>query len=136
MSKPPSGIYAIYNRVLSPAGEKLALNFNGQSQTVTVKPLDRSDAQIWNIVDYHDGKTQSLTPKSSSSLQAAWGDNVVSVQPAGGYVWMIRSIDSGYTIQDGGLTVFWGITSANVNGNASIGPDQAFPTQRWIFERQ
>jgi hypothetical protein len=49
MSKPPSGIYAIYNRVLSPAGEKLALNFNGQSQTVTVKPLDRSDAQIVSI---------------------------------------------------------------------------------------
>lgn len=46
MSRPPAGNYVIYNRVLSTSGEKLALTFNGQSQTVTVKPLDKNASQI------------------------------------------------------------------------------------------
>jgi hypothetical protein len=49
MSKPSAGDYVIYNRVLSPTGEKLALSFNGQNQTVTVKPLDKGDGQIVSI---------------------------------------------------------------------------------------
>jgi hypothetical protein len=114
MSKPEPGNYVIYNRVLSPTGEKLALSFNGENQTVTVEPFsDRSNllASIsslpyplysnvflqWSIVDYSDGRTQSLSPKNRGDLQAAWGSNVVTVLTAGSYVWTIRSSDSGYT---------------------------------------
>lgn len=40
----PAGTYIIYNRVLSPAGEKLAISFNGNNQLATVKPLVDGDA--------------------------------------------------------------------------------------------
>jgi hypothetical protein len=49
MSKPEPGNYVIYNRVLSPTGEKLALSFNGENQTVTVRPLDDTNALVASI---------------------------------------------------------------------------------------
>lgn len=39
----PIGTYIIYNRVLSPAGEKLAITFNGNNRGVTVKTLSDGD---------------------------------------------------------------------------------------------
>lgn len=62
MSKPSAGNYAIYSRVLSPTGEKLALHFNGSNQTVTVKPLDKSDAQIVRVAGLMNMIRTNLRP--------------------------------------------------------------------------
>ena len=45
MSKPPAGLYIIYNRVLSPTGEKLAITYNGERNAVTVTPFSDSPVQ-------------------------------------------------------------------------------------------
>lgn len=42
---PNPGTYYIVNRVLSPAGQKLALTFNGERNTVTVTPLVKATTQ-------------------------------------------------------------------------------------------
>lgn len=48
----PIGTYIIYNRVLSPAGEKLAITFNGNNRGVTVKTL--SDGDTSQQVFFHN----------------------------------------------------------------------------------
>jgi hypothetical protein len=76
-----------------------------------------------------------VVPERATNLQAAWGSDVVIVLPAGNYVWTIRRTSTGYTcvllrvsqflnmsisklifptlsIQDGGVTVFWGVADA------------------------
>jgi CCL2 lectin-like len=45
MSKPAAGNYVIYNRVLSPTGDKLAITFNGQNANATVQPLSYNASQ-------------------------------------------------------------------------------------------
>ncbi len=39
------GTYYIVNRMLSPSGQKLALTFNGENNTVTVTPLINANNQ-------------------------------------------------------------------------------------------
>jgi hypothetical protein len=39
-ARPEPGTYVIYNRVLSVNGEKLAMTFNGDQQSITVTKLD------------------------------------------------------------------------------------------------
>ncbi|OJA18337.1 hypothetical protein AZE42_06215 [Rhizopogon vesiculosus] len=92
----PAGVYAIINRVLSPEDERLAITFNGEDETVTVTDWTNDTTQQWVIADY-DTTTQSVSPGSDQSLQAAWGDDVVTVLTAGSYVWTIRNNDTGYT---------------------------------------
>ena len=95
-----------------------------------------------------------MSPVSSSSLQAAWGSGFVTVLPAGAYVWTIRSTDSGYTcvfflpvvlyrqisstdldsIQDGGVSVFWGVDHANSDAQVTITGGTGGEKQRWILE--
>jgi len=134
MSRPPAGDYVIYNRVLSPTGQKLAITFHGNNKNVTVRPWASTTNQVWTLEDY-DRKTQSVSPKNAGRLQAAWGDNVVQVMNAGGYVWTIRGSNSGYTIQDGGVTVHWGVASATNGASVSIGKDAGGPDQRWVLEQ-
>jgi len=134
MSKPADGTYVIVNRVLSPNDEKLAITFNGEGNTATVTPLSSSPSQRW-IVKNYDAKTQSVTPVSATNLQAGWGSGVVTVIPAGGYVWTLRSSDTGYTIQDGGVTVFWGVANASSGGPVTIGSGTGNEKQRWFFEK-
>jgi len=51
MSKPPAGLYIIYNRVLSPTGEKLAITYNGERNAVTVSPF--SDLSVQRVRAIH-----------------------------------------------------------------------------------
>lgn len=50
MSRPAPGSYIIYNRALSPSGEKLAITFVGQGNTLTVTPKTNSTTQIVRCV--------------------------------------------------------------------------------------
>ncbi|KIJ95877.1 hypothetical protein K443DRAFT_124679 [Laccaria amethystina LaAM-08-1] len=137
MSKLAPGTYIIVNRVLSPEDEMLAITFNGQGKTATVTPTTAaSGAQRWVIKDY-DAKTQYVTPADAPGLQAAWGSGVVTVLPAGGYVWTIRKTDEGYTIQDGGVTQFWGLDVAHPKSPVTIGAGTATlnEKQRWLFDK-
>ena len=43
MSQPKPGTFIIYNRVLNSKGQRLALTFNGNKQSITVTPLDVSN---------------------------------------------------------------------------------------------
>ncbi|OJA15415.1 hypothetical protein AZE42_13912, partial [Rhizopogon vesiculosus] len=88
----------------------------------------------WVIADY-DTKTQSVSPQSAQNLQAAWGSGFVTVLPAGNYVWTIRYTDTGYTIQDGGVTVFWGVANAVDGAEVTIGAGTGNEKQRWFFEK-
>jgi len=46
MPRPPAGTYIIYNRVLSPTGQKLAITFQGDDQFATVEPFERRNNQV------------------------------------------------------------------------------------------
>lgn len=136
MSRPAAGRYVIYNRVLSPTGQKLAISYRNDGPGATVTALSGTPApyQIWDVRDF-DSRTQSIN-QDSSNLQCGWGDGFVSLLPPGNYVWVIRSSDTGYTIQDGGESNNWGIQGNPVdphlvNINLPDGSDQ----QRWIFEK-
>ncbi|KZP02658.1 hypothetical protein FIBSPDRAFT_969741 [Athelia psychrophila] len=130
----PTGTYVIYNRVLSPLGEKLAITFNGSNQGATVKALANGDASQQWIIGGPIGDAQPISPASPSGLQAGWGDGVV-VLPAGNYVWSIKSSSDGYTIQDGGKTQNWNLQSATVASKVAISADNGNEKYRWIFQR-
>lgn len=95
-----------------------------------------------------------MSPVNATNLQAAWGSGFVTVLPAGGYVWTIRSSDTGFTcvlrssplshrcrnasfgsIQDGGVTVFWGTDNATDDATVTIGGGTGNEKQRWIFQK-
>lgn len=136
MSKPPAGTYVIVNKYPSPNDGKLAITFNGSNQPLTANIRTDSPTQRWIIRDY-DANTQSVTPVNATSLQAAWGSGYVTVLPAHNYVWTIRGQDNGtgYTIQDGGVTVFWGVAVALNNTNVTIGSATGNDKQKWLLER-
>ena len=50
MSRPSAGNYHIYNRLLSTAGERLAITFHGENQFVTIEPFaeDNNDQVFCN----------------------------------------------------------------------------------------
>ncbi|KAG9224205.1 hypothetical protein CCMSSC00406_0004704 [Pleurotus cornucopiae] len=127
------GTYYIVNHMLSPSGQKLALTFNGENNTVTVTPLINATNQAWAIKDYGDGKTQSVSPVSSPHLQIGMGSGVIKVLSAGGYVWTLRSTPSGATIQDGGVTVFWGLAHVQVDQPVTFGREAENANQRWVM---
>ncbi|KAF5347775.1 hypothetical protein D9756_010313 [Leucocoprinus leucothites] len=129
---PAPGVYYIVNRVLSPTGEKLAMTFEGKGELAKAMPLTNSAAQRW-IIGKFDAKTQSVSPADSPSLQAGWGKGVI-ILPAGNYVWTIRKEDDGYTIQDGGVTVYWGLDHAKEGESISIGAGTGGEKQRWVLE--
>ncbi|PPQ68409.1 hypothetical protein CVT26_006081 [Gymnopilus dilepis] len=134
MSRPAPGCYAIYNRVLSPTGEKLAITYNGKGNTLTVTPFrNNSDSQIWQISNY-DSNTQAVVPNNDGSLQVGWGNAGAVVLPAHAYVWTIRSGYDGFTIQDGGKTQNWHLNNATDNALVAIAPDQGSERYRWVLE--
>ncbi|KAG8952506.1 hypothetical protein FRC04_004566 [Tulasnella sp. 424] len=135
MSKVQDGTYYIINRVESPNGERLCITFNGENQPPTVTAKSDSAKQKWQITTYSDNRTQYIVPTSSSGLQCAWGSGVVTVLPAGGYVWTIRSSDSGYTIKDGGETQVWGVNVAQDGAQVAISGDAPREAQRWTFQK-
>jgi hypothetical protein len=116
--------------------------------------VDYMISSKWIIKSY-DAKTQSVTPVTATKLQAAWGSGFVTFLPAGAYVWTIRNSDTGYTyvfvllltivtkfthapsnsIQDGGVTVFWGTNHAIPNAQVTIGAGTGHVQQRWILKR-
>lgn len=139
MTRPEPGTYIIYNRVLSPTGEKLAITFNpayGGPKTATITPKSGDNRQKWIVANY-DSNTQSFAPLTETSSQACWGPGIVGVLPAGNYVWTVKSSDSGYTIRDGrnspGAT--WQLTDANNNAMIYITGDNGSEKTKWIFER-
>jgi len=134
MSRPSEGVYVIVNRVLSPKGEELAITFNGEKKATTLTPKAGSNVQKWRLKNY-DAKTMSVTPINAGNLQAAWGNGFVTVLPAGNFVWTIKSSDTGYTIRDGGETVFWGTAHAAANQDVTIGAGTGNEKQRWIFQK-
>ncbi|KDQ26460.1 hypothetical protein PLEOSDRAFT_1043947 [Pleurotus ostreatus PC15] len=129
---PNPGTYYIVNRVLSPAGQKLALTFNGERNTVTVTPLSSFHSQ-WCIRNYYDGATQSVSPASKSRLEIGMGPGTIRVLPPGAYVWTLRNTPSGATIQDGAVTVFWGLSDANIDQEVAFGDEDERGNQRWIL---
>ncbi|EIW83809.1 hypothetical protein CONPUDRAFT_119225 [Coniophora puteana RWD-64-598 SS2] len=134
MSKPSPGRYVIYHRIQSSSGERLAITYNGQNGYPTVNPLTYEDNQIWIIQNYND-TTQSISPASNSNLQCGWGDNAVIVLPPQAYVWIIRNNASGYTIQDGGQTVYWGLDEAEEKQNVTIKQGEGGIFQSWILKQ-
>ena len=109
MSKPTPGNYYIINRLLSPTGDKLATTSNGQGATVTLTPMKNLASQQvlfllsclqwvsctyfhfqWVIVDYSDGKNQSVSPTEAQNLQCGPSGAVIAVLPFNTYVYWIR----------------------------------------------
>ncbi|THH31743.1 hypothetical protein EUX98_g2419 [Antrodiella citrinella] len=133
MSRPAPGRYVIYNRVLSPSGQKLAMSYKNGDSGATVTALNYAPYQVWEVQNY-DSRTQSISPQGTN-LQCAWGDGFISVLPAGGYVWVIIGNDDGYTIQDGGESNSWGVDSAVDSHLVNIGQPTGSVQQRWIFEK-
>ncbi|OAX33577.1 hypothetical protein K503DRAFT_700206 [Rhizopogon vinicolor AM-OR11-026] len=131
--RPAPGVYVIVNRVLSPNDKRLAITFNGPDQPATATVRTDGPAQRWVIADY-DTRTQSVSPTNAQNLQAAWGSGFVTVLPAGKYVWTIRKTDTGYTIQDGGVTAFWGVEEAINGAEVTIEVGTGNEKQRWFFE--
>ncbi|KAF4616896.1 hypothetical protein D9613_008766 [Agrocybe pediades] len=133
MSRPNQGSYVIYNRVLSPTGDKLAITFTGQNNTLTVTPMTKSSNQVFNLTN-NDTNTMFVVPQSSSGLQVGWGSNGATPMTPGGYVWTIKSSDAGYTIQDGGMSQNWHLDKAANNANVAIAADQGNERYRWVLE--
>ncbi|KAG1790827.1 uncharacterized protein HD556DRAFT_1445847 [Suillus plorans] len=135
MTKPPApGTYVIVNKALSPNNERLAITYNGLDQPLTVNIKTDSSHQRW-IVQDHDQNTKSLVPVDATALQAAWGADCATALPAHSYVWTITETDSGYSIQDGVGTAFWGVADAVDNAPLVAGSDTGDEKHRWSFER-
>jgi len=134
MSRPAAGRYFIYNRVLSPSGQKLAITFKKDAEGAVVTGLNFAPSQIWDVKDFDD-KTQSISPDGDNKLQAAWGDGFISVKPAGNFVWVVRSSDQGFTIKDGRETNNWGLDNAVEGHLVNIGKPKDVPEQHWVFEK-
>jgi hypothetical protein len=110
------------------------------------------------ILKYYNSKTISVTPIATGNLQAAWGNDCVTVLPAHNYVWTIKNSDAGVTsvlihslksfriikclllsrslsVQDGDETVYWGTANAADGQNVTIGAGNGEERQRWIFKK-
>lgn len=133
MLKPPAGTYYIVNKTLSSRGEKLAITYAGEGHFAIVTPLTHSTTQQWIIADFYDGRTQSVTPVNARRLQAGWGSSGVIILPAGDYVWTIRGNGSRYTIQDGGVTAFWGLERPVNNSQIAIGGGIRDEGKHWVL---
>ncbi|OJA18342.1 hypothetical protein AZE42_06209 [Rhizopogon vesiculosus] len=129
----PPGVYAIISNVFSAEDEALVITYNGVNQPVTVTVWTDNPTQHW-VIGGDDTEPQCVSPESAQDLQPAWGDNFVTVLLAVNYVWTISNHGTGYTIQDGGLTVFWGVADAVDGAGVTIGPGTGDETQRWSFE--
>ncbi|KAG2005032.1 hypothetical protein CC2G_003530 [Coprinopsis cinerea AmutBmut pab1-1] len=132
-----AGNYIIYNRVLSPRGEKLALTYPGRQRTpVTVSPLDGSSEQAWILRSYDsNSNTWTISPVGSPNSQIGWGaGNVPVVLPPNNYVWTLTLTSGGYNIQDGKRTVSWSLNNATAGEEVSIGADATF-SGRWVIEK-
>jgi hypothetical protein len=134
MSKIAPGNYIIVNRVNSLQGKTLALNYNGNNQVVTVVDLGTSPTQVWIVKDY-DSKTQSVSPRDAPELQIGMGSGVLKVLPAHAYVWTIRETDGIATVQDGGVTVFWGLDKAINKEPVAFKAGTGDEKQNWLFIR-
>ncbi|KAJ7054392.1 hypothetical protein C8F01DRAFT_1235197 [Mycena amicta] len=133
MSRPADGVYFIYNRALSPQGEKLAMVFNGNQQPITVTPLNTSATnQRWEIRTY-DRTTQHVIPMDDKRLEAGWGAKIYTLVQ-GNYVWNITH-DNGYCIKDGGRTISWSLCNPSDRDPVVPLSDYAGANQRWIFQK-
>jgi hypothetical protein len=129
-----SGTYLIISHGSN--DEKFAINFNDQGTPATMTAVkdDVDSSQKWIITDNGDG-TQTVSPSSNPKLEVSWdGDNISPVE-AGGYVWKFQKTGDGYTIQDGGLTAFWGVAAAE-GAQVMIGAAETGGTQLWYLEPQ
>ncbi|CAE6401441.1 unnamed protein product [Rhizoctonia solani] len=135
-----AGVYIIYNRVLSPTGQRLAMTFNGTGEPITVAPLDTSSAnQHWVIENYGYDRRRATTlqhvrPQTDQELEAGWGESIV-VLPVGNYVWGITKDGSAYAIKDGDKQISWSIHSAIQGSNVVPVQDATGEKQRWIFHK-
>ncbi|CCO37692.1 hypothetical protein BN14_11851 [Rhizoctonia solani AG-1 IB] len=135
-----AGVYIIYNRVLSPTGQRLAMTFNETDEPITVTPLDPSSPnQRWVIENYEYDQQRATTlqhvkPQMNQELEAGWGESIV-VLPAGDYVWGITKDGSAYTIKDGDKEISWSIHSAIQGSNVVPVQDATGEKQRWIFHQ-
>ncbi|KAG2005040.1 hypothetical protein CC2G_003539 [Coprinopsis cinerea AmutBmut pab1-1] len=122
MTKPAAGRYVIYNRALSGSGEKLALTYPGQEKSpLILTPLDRNSKQIWVLSDYSSDLSY-IRPDSVSNTEVGMSSGSPVVLPPGGYVWTLTSSSDGYTIQDGGKTIYWNIAEADDNTKVNPSP--------------
>ncbi|CAE6532253.1 unnamed protein product [Rhizoctonia solani] len=106
---PISGTYFIYNRVQNPGGQRLALTFNGDHESITVTPVQadkrtqqKSDSGIQWVVqrygpDTSGGSVYELKPVDNQALEAGGSSNgTIITLPVGGYVFSIYRDDTGY----------------------------------------
>ncbi|KAH7335381.1 hypothetical protein B0J17DRAFT_669920 [Rhizoctonia solani] len=134
------GVYTIYNRVLSPDGQRLAMTFNGKDEPITVTPLDTSASrQRWVVENYGYDRRRATTlqhvkPQVDRELEAGWGKTIV-VLPIGNYVWGITKDGSAYTIKDGDKQISWSIHSATQGAEVVPVQDVTGEKQRWIFHK-
>ncbi|KIJ91697.1 hypothetical protein K443DRAFT_653509 [Laccaria amethystina LaAM-08-1] len=131
-AKVSSGTYSIVNKVQSSEGDDRAITFNGEGETVTVSLNDPTASKQWIVKDLGK-KTQSISPVDKEGDQCAWGRDVVTILPAGNYVWTITQNDDGETIQDGGETVYWGLGTTDVDTDVS--PDLILSRQNCSAHR-
>ncbi|KAH7335382.1 hypothetical protein B0J17DRAFT_669923 [Rhizoctonia solani] len=134
------GVYMIYNRVLSPFGQRLAMTFNGKDQPTTVTPLDPSSPkQQWVVENYgYDEERatslQHVRPQTAQELESGWSDTIFATERKN-QVWGITKDGSAYTIRDGGKTVTWGIQTAAQGTSVVPLKDATGEKERWIFHK-
>jgi len=128
--EPAVGTYYIYNRVLSPIGDKLAITYQGENKYAIVTPLKNSTAQQWVIAN------SNVSPATDKTNQVGWGSEGAIVLPPGGYVWVITKGSLGdYTFEDGGRTAYWSLNYAVNASNVAIASGKGTDSETWILQK-
>ncbi|KAF9502976.1 hypothetical protein BS47DRAFT_1356555, partial [Hydnum rufescens UP504] len=153
--------YFIINRVLSPSGVKLAAQYNGPDNKVTLEPFDEANEKQRWVLDQSPEKYTTIVPLAARNEQAAPGnfhrDFVVTEVEATPYFWVLKGegvgplplplpLPENIRIEELGRPQpdhrlpddhrrIWGAEKAVPGDEVTLKHDHHSFAQRWIFER-
>ncbi|KIJ42663.1 hypothetical protein M422DRAFT_170827 [Sphaerobolus stellatus SS14] len=134
----PPGTYQVINRVLDPAGNKLALTFNGNQALITVQPVSNNSNQLWVLTDFSNPTVtgNSLAPLNSGGFQVGPVGNFptsLAALPFDEFVWPSTNVDGSFRVSDGEFDFFWGLNNATDGAEVQVSQLTGQATQLWVF---